>query len=118
MSFLRLAAAAAIAISVPKSTTMPTPPEPSVLRLDPALDALIHPGAKPELVANGFGFTEGPQWRHGRTWFVDGPMNKLRATTPDGHVTELLTSASGFPNFLGPNEIGRASCRERVCMLV
>ena len=38
MSFLRLAAAAAIAISVPMSTTMPTRPEPSVLRLDPALD--------------------------------------------------------------------------------
>ena len=110
MPFLR-AAAAVIAISLPmsngtsnaKSPATPAPPEPSVLRLDPALDALIPPGAKPELVANGFNFTEGPQWRHGRLWFVDGPANKLRATTPDGHITELLTSASGFANFLGPN---------------
>lgn len=99
----KLVAAAAIAISLPMPTPTSAPPEPSILRLDPALDALIPPDAKPELVANGFGFTEGPQWRHGRTWFVDGPQNKLRATTPDGHVTELLTSASGFPNFLGPN---------------
>jgi gluconolactonase len=103
----RLAAAAAIAISLPmthgKSNAIPAPPEPSIIRLDPALDALIPQGAKPEFVANGFSFTEGPQWRHGRTWFVDGPANKLRATTPDGHVTELLTSASGFANFKGPN---------------
>jgi gluconolactonase len=103
MPLLRLAVAAAIAISVPMSTTTPTSPEPSIVRLDPALDALIPLDAKPEPLANGFGFTEGPQWRHGRTWFVDGPHNKLRATTPDGHVTELLTSGSGFANFLGPN---------------
>jgi gluconolactonase len=72
-------------------------------RLDPALDRLIPADAKPERVATGFTFTEGPQWRHGRLWFVDGPANKIRAVTPDGQVTELLTSASGFPNFLGPN---------------
>src|ERR1700742_1302178 len=103
----RLAVSALIAISLgmanEKTNATPAGPEPSIVRLDPALDALIPPGAKPELVANGFGFTEGPQWRHGRTWFVDGPQNKLRATTPDGHVTELLTSASGFANFKGPN---------------
>ncbi len=99
---------AALALASPLAlhhTTMPDParPEPSIVRLDPALDALIPRDAKPELVATGFGFTEGPQWRHGRTWFVDGPMNKLRATTPGGQVTELLTSDSGFANFSGPN---------------
>jgi gluconolactonase len=103
MLFLRLSAVAAIAISFPMSSATPAAPSPSIVRLDPALDALIDPGAKPELVANGFGFTEGPEWRHGRLWFVDGPLNKLRATTADGHVTELLTSDSGFPNFKGPN---------------
>jgi len=106
MPLLRVAVTA-IAISIPMSTTQPspkpTPPEPSIVRLDPALDALIPADAKPERIATGFGFTEGPQWRHGRLWFVDGPQNKLRAVTPDGHVTELLTSASGFDNFLGPN---------------
>jgi gluconolactonase len=104
MPLLRLTAAATIAISLAMTDAKPAATtEPSIVRLDPALDALILPGAKPELVANGFNFTEGPQWRHGRTWFVDGPANKLRATTPDGHVTELLTSVSGFANFKGPN---------------
>jgi gluconolactonase len=106
MLFLRIASAFLLAISLPMSTSIPpaaTATATSILRLDPALDALIPPNAKPELVATGFGFTEGPQWRHGRLWFVDGPQNKLRAVTPDGHVTELLTSESGFPNFLGPN---------------
>lgn len=79
------------------------PATPSILRLSPALDALIPPGSEPQRLATGFTFTEGPQWRHSRLWFVDGPANKLRAITPAGHVTELLTSASGFPNFLGPN---------------
>ena len=32
----------------------------SVLRLDPALDALVSPDAKVELIKGGFGFTEGP----------------------------------------------------------
>src|SRR5580698_11637921 len=99
MPLLRVAAAA-IVISIPMSNTPPTPtpapPEPAIVRLDPALDALIPPGAKPELVATGFGFTEGPQFRHGRLWFVDGPQNKLRSVTPDGRVTELLNSQSGF----------------------
>ncbi|HEY5329276.1 MAG TPA: SMP-30/gluconolactonase/LRE family protein [Acidobacteriaceae bacterium] len=80
-----------------------TSPKTSILRLDPALDQLIAPGAAPERIATGFGFTEGPEWRHNRLWFVDGPDNKLRAVTPDGKVTDLLTSASGFANFSGPN---------------
>ena len=85
-------------------TTPPVSTEPlQVLRLDPALDTLIAPGTRPEQVATGFSFTEGPQWRHNRLWFVDGPANKLRAVTAEGHVTELLTSASGFADFQGPN---------------
>lgn len=111
MPFLRVVVSFLLAISLPMSNekpnanaaAAPSSPTTSILRLDPALDALIPPGVKPELVANGFNFTEGPQWRHGRLWFVDGPANKLRAVTPDGHITELLTSASGFANFKGPN---------------
>ena len=32
----------------------------AVVRLDPALDVLVSPDAKVELVKGGFGFTEGP----------------------------------------------------------
>src|SRR5437016_5400793 len=34
----------------------------SVIRLDPALDALVSPDAKLELVRGDFGFTEGTTW--------------------------------------------------------
>ena len=33
-----------------------------VAKLDPALDKLIDPDAKVEIVKSGFGFTEGPVW--------------------------------------------------------
>src|SRR2546426_7036244 len=34
----------------------------AVVRLDPALDALVSSEARVELVKGGFGFTEGPVW--------------------------------------------------------
>ena len=92
-----------MADKTPAPGPTPTPENMRVDRLDPALDSLIPPGTRPERVATGFAFAEGPQWRHNRLWFVDGPSNKLRAVTADGQVTELLTSASGFANFQGPN---------------
>ena len=35
-----------------------------IIRLDPALDALISPDAKIEKLKDGFGFLEGPVWVH------------------------------------------------------
>ncbi len=87
----------------PMAAQAPEPPASSIVRLDPALDKLLAPDAKVERLATGFNFLEGPQWRHGRMWFVDTPGNKLRAVTPDGKVTELLTADSGFENFISPN---------------
>jgi gluconolactonase len=66
-----------------------------VLRLDPALDAVIAPGTKIERVATGFTFTEGPMWREGRLWFSDVRGDKLRAVTPDGKVQLLLDNSGG-----------------------
>src|SRR5580692_8910055 len=49
----------------------------AVTRLDPALDALVSPDAKVELVKGGFGFTEGPVWKQqgkdGYLLFTDIP---------------------------------------------
>lgn len=72
-----------------------TAPEMSVLRVDPALDAVIAPDAKIERVATGFTFTEGPLWRKGRLWFADVRADKLRAMTPDGKVELLSDNPSG-----------------------
>ena len=70
-----------------------------VLRLDPALDALIAPGTRIEKVADGFGFVEGPVWVHtakpGYLIFSDIPANVINKWTPDGKVAVFLEK-SGF----------------------
>jgi gluconolactonase len=80
----------------------------SIKKLDPALDAVIAPGAKIEKVATGFLFTEGPMWRSGKLWFSDVKGDKVRTVTPDGKVTVVLKDSGGVkdasPNFfLGSN---------------
>ncbi|MDB5734022.1 MAG: gluconolactonase [Alphaproteobacteria bacterium] len=80
----------------------------SIKKLDPALDAVIAPGARIEKVATGFLFTEGPMWRSGKLWFSDVKGDKVRTLTPDGKVTVVLKDSGGVkdasPNFfLGSN---------------
>ena len=70
----------------------------TVLRLDPALDALVSPGAKVELVKGGFGFTEGPVWvqkgKNGYLLFTDIPGNVIYKLTPqDGQASVFLYNA-------------------------
>jgi gluconolactonase len=83
-------------------------------RLDPALDALIAPGAVIEKVAGGFGFTEGPLWRpDGTLWFSDVQGNVVRSVTPDGKVTVLIRDAGGVStappgSFIGSNGMAEA----------
>jgi gluconolactonase len=79
-----------------------------IVRLDPALDQLIAPGAQIDRVATGFKFTEGPMWRDGRLWFSDLVGNKMFAVTPDGKVTLLIDHSGGLDNppagaFMGSN---------------
>jgi gluconolactonase len=82
----------------------------SIVRLDPALDALVSPGAQIEKLANGFLFTEGPLWRpNGVLWFSDVIGNVTRQWSPDGTVKELLRpggyDGNSLPQggFIGPN---------------
>ena len=56
----------------PRRRLQPTNAVGTIERLDPALDALVAPGAVIEKVADGFKFTEGPLWRpDGTLWFSD-----------------------------------------------
>jgi gluconolactonase len=86
----------------------------TVERLDPALDALVAPGAAIEKVAGGFRFTEGPLWRpDGTLWFSDVQGNVVRSVTPDGKVTVLIENAGGATNpppdaFIGSNGLAQA----------
>jgi gluconolactonase len=71
-----------------------------IIRLDPALDALIPAGAQIEKLADGFGFVEGPVWVHttapGFLIFSDIPANVIDKWNPqDGKVSVFLTK-SGF----------------------
>ncbi len=51
----------------------------SIVRLDPALDALVPKDARIEKLAGGFTFTEGPLWRPaGYLWFSDVIGNVVR----------------------------------------
>ena len=81
----------------------------TIARLDPALDAIVPADAVVEKVAGGFTFTEGPLWRpDGRLWFSDVVGNVLRAVTPDGQVTVLMSNAGGDStappgSYIGPN---------------
>ncbi len=82
----------------------------SIVRLDPAFDALVPKDAQIEKLAGGFDFIEGPLWRpSGALWFSDVVGNVERQWTPDGKVTELLRPGGYDGNslpaggFIGPN---------------
>jgi gluconolactonase len=82
----------------------------TVIRLDPALDALVPQDAQAEKVAGGFIFTEGPLWRPSMgLWFSDLVGNVVRQWAVDGKVIQIL-HPSGFPasmfggrGLVGPN---------------
>jgi len=71
--------------------------KPTVARLDPALDALVSPEAKLELVKGGFGFTEGIVWvEKGRyLLFSDIPANVIYKLTPKGEAS-IYMQRSGY----------------------
>jgi gluconolactonase len=82
----------------------------NIVRLDPALDALIPKDAQIEKLAGGFTFIEGPLWRPSNAlWFSDVVGNVVRQWTPDGKVIEILRPGGYDGNslpaggFIGPN---------------
>jgi len=82
----------------------------AIVRVDPALDAIVPANATVEKVAGGFQFTEGPLWRPSekRLWFSDVLGNVLRAVTPEGQVEVLIEHAAGHStapagSYIGPN---------------
>ncbi len=67
-----------------------------VLRLDPAIDAVVPRDAALEKVAGGFGFAEGPVWSpEGYLLFSDPNENRIYRWSPDGQVSVYRTN-SGY----------------------
>ena len=74
-----------------------------IVRLDPALDERVPPGAHMERVAGGFEFTEGPVWtRDGALLFSAPNTNVIYRWTPLGTV-EVFRTKSGYAG----TDIGR-----------
>jgi gluconolactonase len=73
--------------------------EPVVVKLDPALDALVSTDAQLQPVTSGFGFTEGLTWfQQGKTGYLlfsDIPANVVNKMTPDGTVS-VFVDQSGY----------------------
>ncbi len=66
-------------------------------RLDPAVDALVPPGAKVEKIATGFLFTEGPVWSRaeGSLLFSDPNDNVIFRWEPD-YALSVFRPHSGY----------------------
>jgi gluconolactonase len=86
----------------PTATGSSAAPEPltgaAVVRLDPAINAVIAPGAKIERVATGFQFTEGPMWRGGQLWFSDLVGDQMISVSPGGQTRVLIDHSGGVLN--------------------
>jgi len=67
----------------------------SIERLDPALNALITPDAKIELLASGFNWSEGPVWRDGGIVFSDVPENTVFGWKEGDKVASTFLKPSG-----------------------
>jgi gluconolactonase len=101
-----------LAACAPAPAPVPVQEAPSIgkiVRLDPALDALVPKDARIEKVGTGFTFTEGPLWMpDGILWFSDVPGNVVRSITPAGEVKVIIPNAGGTVTappgaFIGPN---------------
>jgi gluconolactonase len=66
-------------------------------KMDPALDAIISPGAKAEIIAEGFDWSEGPLWleKINALIFSDVPQNKVYKWTPE-KGKEVYLTPSGY----------------------
>lgn len=69
----------------------------TIERLDPALDAIIDTGAKAEIIAEGFEWSEGPLWvaREQMLLFSDVPTNTVYKWTEE-NGTEVYLQPSGY----------------------
>jgi len=67
----------------------------SIERIDPSLDAIISPGAQPEIIADGFSWTEGPLWIEDKKMLLFSDVftnNVYKWTAEKGDEVFLTTS--------------------------
>ena len=80
--------------------------------------ALVDPGARLELVADGFGFTEGPVWHEdGSLFFTDVPNDTIVRWDRDTGARSWRRPA-GIPNGMTRDPQGRLLCCEQATSLL
>lgn len=69
----------------------------SIEKTDPALDAIVAPGAKAEIIAEGFDWSEGPLWieKNKMLLFSDVPQNTIYKWTEE-KGKEIYLTPSGY----------------------
>jgi gluconolactonase len=78
--------------------------------VDPALDAIVSPDAKIEMLADGLALTEGPVWfgegQQGYLLFSDNAGNVIYKREPGKPIAAFLEKASPEPTTrrLGPRQ--------------
>jgi gluconolactonase len=74
--------------------------KPTVLELDPALDALVSSDAKLQTIYSGYGFAEGITWvqKGGYLLLSDIPANVIYKLTPDGK-SSVFMEHSGYQKY-------------------
>ncbi len=94
----------ALTTSILSGQQEPFPTAGSIERLDPALDQLIAPESKIEVIASGFTWSEGPVWdkKNDRLLFSDVPENTVYQWSLKNGVSVFL-KPSGHT---GPSEYG------------
>ncbi len=91
----------------------------AIVRLDPALDAIVSSNATLETIGDRFGLTEGPVWVQddgsGHLLFSDLISNVIYKWTPDGQLSAFLENVYDGPDILN---VGQQTRRGRMNVLI
>jgi gluconolactonase len=90
-----------------------------IVKLDPALDAIVSPDATLETIGDRFGLTEGPVWvqdgASGHLLFSDLIANVIYKWTPDGQLSAFLENIYDGPDILN---VGQQTRRGRMNVII
>jgi gluconolactonase len=90
-----------------------------IIRLDPALDAIVSSDAKLETLGEHFGLTEGPVWvpesASGYLIFSDLTANVIYKRTPDGRLSVFAENIYSGPDMLN---VGQQTRSGRMAVII
>jgi len=117
---MRLAAVMAVALGVMVVRAQgPAARDFRIIRLDPALDAIVSPDATLETLGEHFGLTEGPVWIQdagtGYLVFSDLTANVIYKRTPAGQLSVLAENIYDGPDLLN---VGQQTRSGRMAVII